>query len=391
MNEIVVSAIESVQRSETAFCKFISANDAGTTGAHQSGFYISKNVISIFFSEPGVKGTNKDDYVTINWYNYQVTASRIIYYGVGSRNEYRLTRFGKGFPFLSEDNVGDLLIIAKREAKYYEAFVLNTDEDIESFFAEFNLTANETNKLIEKKITIDAKDTLLKCFLAFNKFLNKGFPNTVTLSGTARSCYNNSFNITDNFIRAHPDKIILEWLDAEYQLFKLIELEVYSETIKEPFKSVEALIEIANTILNRRKSRAGKSLEYHLGEVFEKSNLIFAPQAITEDNKKPDFIFPSAKDYHNNDFDANRLVFLAAKTTCKDRWRQVINEANRIEVKHLFTLQQGISKNQLNEMYKEGVRLVVPKTYIPTFPTEYRQRILSLENFITFTKQKQTV
>ena len=34
----------------------------------------------------------------------------------------------------------------------------------------------------------------------------------------------------------------------------------------------------------------------------------------------------------------------------KDRWRQVLNEADCIETKYLFTLQQGISKNQLREM-----------------------------------------
>lgn len=52
-------------------------------------------------------------------------------------------------------------------------------------------------------------------------------------------------------------------------------------------------------------------------------------------------------------FPANKLVFLGAKTTCKDRWRQVLNEADRIETKYLFTLQQGISKNQLREMKHE--------------------------------------
>lgn len=62
--------------------------------------------------------------VTIKWQNNFETNSRFIYYGVGTRNEYRLTRFGKGFPFLSDDNVGDLLIICNNSHIYYEAFVL---------------------------------------------------------------------------------------------------------------------------------------------------------------------------------------------------------------------------------------------------------------------------
>ena len=84
-----------------------------------------------------------------------------------------------------------------------------------------------------------------------------------------------------------------------------------------------------------------------------------------------------------------KIKFLAAKTTCKDRWRQILNEADRIKTKHLFTLQQGISKNQLTEMYKYNVQLIVPKQYKNSFPKEFRDRIASLEDFIDFVKSKQ--
>jgi hypothetical protein len=52
---------------------------------------------------------------------------------------------------------------------------------------------------------------------------------------------------------------------------------------------------------------------------------------------------------------------LAAKTTCKDRWRQILNEADRIPAKHLLTLQEGVSEGQFREMNDAGVRLVVPR------------------------------
>ena len=41
---------------------------------------------------------------------------------------------------------------------------------------------------------------------------------------------------------------------------------------------------------------------------------------------------------------------LAAKTSCKDRWRQVLAEADRIRTKHLLTLEPAISKIQTAEM-----------------------------------------
>ena len=116
---------------------------------------------------------------------------------------------------------------------------------------------------------------------------------------------------------------------------------------------------------------------------------IFEEQAITEDNKKPDFLFPNAECYHNFQFPAEELTMLGAKTTCKDRWRQVINEADRIEIKHLFTLQPGISKNQLKEMADNGVKLVVPQKNISTFPAEYQSSLSNLWNFIGMVKKKQ--
>ena len=80
---------------------------------------------------------------------------------------------------------------------------------------------------------------------------------------------------------------------------------------------------------------------------------------------------------------------LAAKTCCKDRWRQVLNEANRIEHKHLFTLQEGVSPNQLLEMEAGGLQLVVPRPNLTAFPLDWRSKILDLESFIGLVKGKQ--
>ncbi len=53
---------------------------------------------------------------------------------------------------------------------------------------------------------------------------------------------------------------------------------------------------------------------------------------------------------------------LAVKTTCKDRWRQILNEADKIHQVHLFTLREGVSLAQYREMRESGVRLVVPSS-----------------------------
>jgi len=389
MSSILNSAIKTVQESEISLTKYITANDTGATGGHQAGFHIHKSSWPLFFEQEGTKGENKDKFITIKWQDDIETNSRFIYYGKGTRNEYRLTRFGRGFPFLQDENIGDLLILSKISEEYYKAFVLQTDDDIEEFLTALNISNSEINGIIPKQHQATIEDKLLYCFRNFIDTLTVDFPPTIEVATNARNCYNGTYNITESIIKRNPDKQILGWLDAEFQLFKTLENDRYSEIIKTPFKSVENLVEIANTILNRRKSRAGRSLEHHLAQVFDTFSLKYAPQATTEGKKKPDFIFPSEEAYKSSNFNRNKLIMLASKTTCKDRWRQILNEADKIKTKHLFTLQQGISTNQLKEMYKYDVCLVVPKPYLTSFPREFRDKILTLDTFINYAESKQ--
>jgi len=226
--------------------------------------------------------------------------------------------------------------------------------------------------------------------LAFDKFitaLDVDFPVSAVMSAEARKIFTEIFNQEDMIVR-NPDNQIISWIDMEYRLFRRIELSRYGDIIKNGFESVEHFIVVANMVLNRRKSRAGKSLEHHLSAVFDGNALVYQPQARTEGNKKPDFLFPCGAAYHDYDYPQERLIFLAAKTTCKDRWRQIINEADRIPNKHLFTLQQGISTQQFNEMEAERITLVVPEKYIKAYPPEKKNSIWTLKKFIAFVKER---
>ena len=80
---------------------------------------------------------------------------------------------------------------------------------------------------------------------------------------------------------------------------------------------------------------------------------------------------------------------ISDKTTCKDRWRQVLNEADRLRSKNKFlcTLQQGISSAQLEEMKSEKVVLVVPERYIKTYPEKYQNEIWTVKKFIDYIKE----
>ena len=388
MDEILASAIRSVRQSKAAWCRFITGNDTGTTGSHQAGFYIPKCASTLLFDEPGRKGENKEKTVKIKWQDDFVTESCMKYYGKGTRNEYRITRFGRGFPFLHDDNVGDLLVIAKLTEEDYVGYVLSSDVDIDDFLATFNLSPNETNQLIDVD-GIVKPDVRISQLMQDFVDLYKAFPETRQMALGARVCYNKAYNITDLSFKKKLDEILLSWIETEYTLFKFMEEKVYADVISKPFSNVDSFVQMANEVLNRRKSRAGKSLEHHLSEIFLRSELIFEEQAVTEDKKKPDFLFPNAECYHNLQFPTEDLVVLGAKTTCKDRWRQVLTEADRVEEKYLFTLQQAISKNQLKEMHDSNLKLVVPRKYIDSFPKEFQSEICDLSGFINMVRTKQ--
>lgn len=388
MSEILNNAIVKVQNAKHAFCRFITANDTGKNGSHQAGFYIPKCAATLLFDTPGVKGKNKDKFVKVEWQGNFTTDSRFIYYGQGTRNEYRITCFGKGFPFFEEDNVGDLLIIAQQSEDYYHGFVLQTDQDIDDFFAFFNLSSEMTNQLIDVTQANTPEKQLEASIQEFIS-LYADFPETVQMAKLARDIYNKIHKITDAEICKSPDSQLLKWIDTEYSLFRGFEEKIYAPVYSASFPNCQELVRFSNIILNRRKSRAGKSLEHHLATIFTVAQLEYEEQAVTEDNKKPDFLFPNGKAYHNLLFPTDKLVFLGAKTTCKDRWRQVLNEANRIETKYLFTLQQGISKNQLREMKHENLKLVVPASYRKSFDEEFQPEIETLASFIAMVKAKQ--
>lgn len=380
MDSIYKKAVDAVSKSEYSLCRFIVANEVGKTGSHQSGFYLNKGTWPLYFSREPDRGNNYDKIVLIHWEGWKTTESRFIYYGKRTRDEYRLTRFGRGFPYLGDNNIGDLLVLAKIDEDNYHGFVLSKDEDIENFLETFNISPSDIGGLINSVAELPQYNTET-CFTEFLDFLTQDFPSTFSMAERARFCFNTTKNITSRDITENPDKILLGWIDCEYDLFKFIERDRYKEYLTRPFDSLQALIDVANTILNRRKSRAGRSLEHHLSAIFDHYNLNFATQAKTENNKKPDFLFPDQSAYHDSSFDNSKIIFLAAKTTCKDRWRQILNEADRIPVKHLFTLQQGISSNQLQEMRNSRVKLVVPKNHVKFFPEDHRADLISLKEF----------
>lgn len=390
MDNIAVKAIDAVIKGKQSYCKFLSANDTGETGSNQSGILISKTAKNMLWADNELQESHilkkaghvkwQDDFSTdcmFTWYE--------------SKNELRMTRLGRGFPFLSPEYTGALFVLVKDSKDDYQGFVLNTDDEIEEFLEIFGLTPAETNRPIE----IRRENSEEKERQAIDKFvsgLKIDFPSTADMASAARTIQYEVY-LNRHLILDDPDKMLLLWTEEEYRVFRAIEYARYGGLISKGFSSVDDFIVLANTVLNRRKSRAGKSLEHHLSAIFDENRIRYSSQAITEGRKKPDFLFPSKEAYHDKTFDIDKLCMLAAKTTCKDRWRQILKEAKRFEDenKYLCTLQQGISSQQMDEMREEKVILVVPREYHRTYPKEKREYIWTIERFIGYVKEMEGI
>lgn len=385
-DELTVKAIESVLSGKSSYCKFLSANDSGETGGHQSGVLISKTAKDMLYTEQELKENHiLKKTGKIKWQSDYITNCTFTWYE--SKNELRITGFGRGFDLLRPEFTGALFILIKDTEEDYQGYLLNTDESIQDFLDAFGLTPAETNRPIELE-TINPEIRERQAIDEFIGGLKTDFPSSYEMSLAARLIQYQVF-LNRHLTVADPDTMLLRWTEEEYRLFRALEHARYGDTVSRGFQSVDDFIALANQVLNRRKSRAGKSLEHHLAAIFDENKIEYTAQAVTEGNKKPDFLFPSEEAYHDMSFSIDKLCTLAAKTTCKDRWRQILNEADRLrdENKYLCTMQQGISAAQMDEMQAEKVILVVPKPYIVAYPKDRRDRIWTLGKFVDYIKE----
>jgi hypothetical protein len=215
------------------------------------------------------------------------------------------------------------------------------------------------------------------------KFKGK-FPTTRDFSTYARS------TIKDLDPRDDPDVVLMTWMEREEILFRTLERYLIADRLSKGFADdVDGFLSFSLSVQNRRKSRVGLALENHLELLFTEIGLRHARTAITENKSKPDFLFPGVAEYHNKSYDTLKLTMLGVKSTCKDRWRQVLAEADRIEDKHLLTLETAISIQQTDEMAAKRLTLVLPRSLHQTYTPGQQTRLMDLAGFTALVHERQ--
>ena len=214
------------------------------------------------------------------------------------------------------------------------------------------------------------------------------FPKTREFSEYARMTVNTVSAVES------PDEALLEWIDREELLFRTMEKHLIARRLALGFVNsnevdVGAFISFSLSVQNRRKSRVGQALENHIEAIFIANHIRYTRTPVTENNSKPDFVFPDIKVYMDRSFPADRLSMLGVKSTCKDRWRQVLDEADRIENKHLLTLEAAISKNQTDAMRDRKLQLVVPARIHGSYSQEQQAWLFKLADFLKMIRSRQ--
>lgn len=384
-SDIADLALNDAIRHKNALLKFVSPNDAGLTGSHQCGFYLPKPAHRVLLPNfPPKDEENFTIQVKVLWQNYYRTDSTIKWYGKKTRSEYRLTGFGRGFPWLTADNVGDLLVLVRTGDVLFHAYMVRLNEDIADIQAGLGVEIINTWGLYEESEHFAEKE--FNCIHEkFESYINQlvDFPDTTTISAKTLEAI---VSCIKSFTKKELDKKLMLLMENEYSFFQMMEKKFCLNDIMHPFQSVDEFIATASRMLNRRKSRAGRALENHVGFLFHDANIPFDTRPNVDG--QPDILIPGKAEYENLGWPEDCLYVVGVKTTCKDRWRQVLNEARRVRRKHILTLQQGISARQMIEMRDSDVTLVVPKNLHSMFPLVEGMELLSVEDFVEIVRNK---
>lgn len=385
------------------YIKRLAGNDTLANGSHQAGPYIPKDVLFEIFptlKQPLVKNPDirfdmmVDSHPDVReiravWYNNKPHYKAIGDKRKGTRDEARLTNFGgETSALLDPESTGAVAIFA----------FWPTTDDAQSECHVWVCRHGTEDDIVEERFgSIDpGKWTLW----AVDR------PDLAHNANPQSSCWLSSEDMPSDWMTTFPtgaeivrkavelrpmmsmdvDSRLLTRRACEYEIFQSVEETIELPHILSGFKEMDNFLSRAQTILQRRKARSGRSLELHIREILLEENFQestnFSHQPVSENGKRPDFLFPNSASYQDPNFNPNRLRMLAVKTSCKDRWRQIINEADRIPTKHLFTLQEGVSENQFAEMKEAGIQLVVPKSLHKRYPQSVQTHLQDLESFL---------
>jgi hypothetical protein len=155
-----------------------------------------------------------------------------------------------------------------------------------------------------------------------------------------------------------------------------------AEVIRRLIDELPAIDALMLSAAQQRKSRAGYSYEHHIEAMLTGGSIPFEKQVILDSKKRPDFILPSLAFVDGSRADAGSGLILSAKTTLRERWKQVEREMGARRL-FLTTVDENIAGSAIEDMASIGVHLVIPESLLKAKETEYggHMNVLSFARF----------
>jgi hypothetical protein len=425
-----IDFIESlIFQSESFLLKKLARNDcswADDPKKHQGGPFLPKGAFGKKFF-PQLKNINGEKrhifetIIEVEWPGTSETKQcRLVHYS-NKGSEQHLTRVPK--PEFSNLTPASYLLIAKKTKRHaYIAVVIDsatsTAEWIEDklelksdFSCELFLPDDIRAKtLSQQELLVQAIIQAIKNDQLQSLINSYSMRSTDQLAVAAQELYLEKVgasSLSPYEIASPGDAIRTISRDLEFELYKEDESKLLAvqfanslvlahgiNTRKDAVKSIvkccsnNDLYSVFKSASQKRVSRAGRSFELHLSTVMRNGEIAFDAQ-VKHNGRRPDFVLPGAHALKANESNPGRAYILSAKTTLKERWKQIVLEDYNCPV-FLATLDERITKPALDQMLNLNITVVVPESLKKSKITNYKKHaaVISYRSFFDDVKDK---
>jgi hypothetical protein len=246
----------------------------------------------------------------------------------------------------------------------------------------------ESENLIEEINSAIAAGRLLEFITSVSKL-----PRPEVLAQEAQSLFisaNDLNGLNPYDIECPGDAVMRISRDIEFSLYKRAErrhraadvIRIISEGGADLVRSVvRGFPSLDSSFLSasqHRKTRAGRSFEQHISRLLKDGGVSFQEQYITS-GRRPDFVLPDGEALNSLTRSYEGALVLSAKTTLRERWKQVALEKFNCGL-FLATVDDRVSSEAIDDMHKRGIFLVVPEALKSSDGTCYQKK----GNVLTF-------
>jgi len=430
-NKIFDSSVDVVsdllKQADEIYIKKLALNDwqwATNPNAHQGGAYIPhEDRDSGFFPplvakvRPGGGAEIRECFFEIWWpvnQSFTIKEARLANYR-SKKEETHLTRL-PAEPF-ERLNPASLLIVAKRrKPARYEAVTVDSNSPAYQHLVDLlELPAQFESGFFQPRKIEQTREERLFHFIgqAVSAFEGRSFrsfmamhavlPPPRDLADQARNRYLAEKGLLDlnPYRLKRPGDIVME-ISRETELEIYREYEIRQRSLElinlilgddpEEMSVQQALMNIVTefpkidrvllSAAQTRKARAGASFEHHIERMLVDGGIPHAVQVVVESKRRPDFVLPDRRTYATPDRAHEAALVLSAKTTLRERWKQVASEIRNCDL-YLATVDETIAANAIADMEQQGITLVVPESLKHSDTTTYRKaaNVISFKEF----------